>query len=125
MLKKALLILSVIVSFHSFAETVNCTSDDGRWKVSLELTNDSAHNIVFIKNDEVIKEYKNVEVHSFNFWLPGKGKFRYYEIALGGIKYLDIERPIKNKILSHVGEAEFLLTNNPVGFSKYVSCTFE
>jgi hypothetical protein len=64
-------------------------------------------------------------VSSYNFWLPGKGKFRMYEMYLGGIKYFDLDRPIRNKMLSKHGEGGFLLTNNPVGFEKNVNCIFE
>jgi len=59
----------------------------------------------------------------WNFSFPEKKL--YYEVNVGGIRYLNISRKIPNKQPADTAEIEFLIKNNPIGFAKDADCKIE
>jgi hypothetical protein len=125
---KFVLMLTVLfysIQGHAKLESFYCLSDDQVWNLSLVLDEEVAKTIDIKKNGKPFINLNSIVVNSYAFWLPGKGKTRFYEMELGGIKYLYLERRIINEIPSSSVEAEFLPTNNPVGFAQYANCKLQ
>jgi len=102
-------------------EKVLCRSDDRVWELSLELDSDKAQNIEFRKNGVVVKYVSEAKVDSFRY----PHNRMNYDIELDGSKYLLVTRLVKKRVLQNSGAADFLLTNNPLGFEQHAeTCEF-
>ncbi len=120
---KVIFLMAVLfLSLNIQAEQFECVSDDTRWELTLNLGNEISRNIVMKKDGVVFKQFNYAYSNTYDTKMPGQGHLRHYEMHLGGIKYLNITRPLINKIPGQRAEAEFLPTNNPVGFARYVNC---
>ena len=115
-------IASLVLSSYVFAENFECRSDDLRWEISLELGTDVSRNILIKKDGNLFLKLQSVPTNSYKTRLPGQGHLRHYEMQLGGIKYLYVVRRLINKVPINKAQAEFLPTNNPVGFAQFADC---
>lgn len=111
------------LSFGLKAESVFCVSEDNKWKVSMDLTGEMANNINFEKFGSPYRSYNDIPVHSYRMRFPEK--LMVYEMSFMGIRYMIINRAMNGKVPANYGTAEFLLTNNPVGFAQWVDCKFQ
>lgn len=117
-MKALFLSLALISTAH--AANVDCVSDDQMWASKFQLEGDSIFNLEITKNGNVVRKNKQPEGGSYRFL-----KVRYYEYSLGGAKYFNFERKIINKEEVKEFPAQFLLTNNPLGFEKHVNCVLK
>jgi hypothetical protein len=121
-MKKYLLSLIVILlPLSAFAESVTCVSDNGEWKITLELTATQATAISFIQNDVTIIKFSQASVNSYRF----PRKIMNYEVELTMGRYLNIYRDMEGKIPRKTGSADFYLAKHPFAFEKYAEkCIF-
>jgi len=120
------IVLVAVIMFSSLAsaETVNCADEKGIWNVSFELDGEVAKNIVFLKYGEAYREYGDVSINQTKLRVPFTSRgVIYYEINLGGAKYLDFERTFRGDQVQSEFPATFLLTSNPFTFEKHVDCS--
>lgn len=111
------------LSLTAHAESVSCASEDGKWKVSMDLTAEVASNISFEQFGAPYRSYNDIPVNSYRMRFPEK--LMVYEMSFLGIRYMIINRAMNGKVPANYGTAEFLLTNNPVGFAQWVDCKFQ
>ena len=122
---KLLMLVSLLMfSSLALAESVTCDDDKRIWSVSFELDGEVAKNIVFQKDGEVYREFGDVNTNQTRLRIPFTNRgVIYYEINLGGAKYIDFERSFRGAEIQSEFPATFLLASHPFTFEKHVVCS--